>query len=59
MVEKIRELCEERNMTLKSLEEALEIGNGVIARWDKSSPRLENIAKVAEYFGKPVDYFVA
>lgn len=58
MVDKIRELCKERNLTLKSLEVALKLGNGTIARWDKCSPRLENIAAVAEFFGKPVDYFM-
>lgn len=55
MVEKIRSLCQKRGISLWSLERELGIGNGIIARWETSSPRLESVKKVADYFGVAVD----
>lgn len=55
LVENIRRLCEENNTTFWSLERELKIGNGVIAKWSKSSPRVETVQKVADYFGVTVD----
>ena len=56
MVEIIRELCKQRNTTLKTLEKELNLGNGTIARWDDSSPAVAKVARVAEYFGVSVDF---
>lgn len=58
MVEKIRSLCRERGISLWNLERELGIGNGIIARWETSSPRVENVKKVADYFGVTVDYLL-
>ncbi len=55
MVEKIRALCRERGTSLWALERQLGIGNGVIAKWAKSSPRVETVKLVADYFGVTVD----
>lgn len=55
MVDKIRSLCKERGITIYEIERTLGIGNGVIARWDESSPRVKTVKKVAEYFGLTVD----
>lgn len=55
LVENIRALCKGRELTLAELERKTGIGNGVIARWATSSPRVDNLAKVADYFGVTVD----
>lgn len=55
MVEKIRSLCREHGTSLWALERELGLGNGIIARWSKSSPKVENIKLVADYFGVTVD----
>lgn len=34
------------------------IGNGAIKHWEAGSPTLKTIQKVADYFEKPVDYFI-
>jgi len=59
MVEKIRALCREHGTSLWALERQLGIGNGVIARWSKSSPRVETVKLVADYFGVTVDELLA
>lgn len=55
MVEKIRSLCQEHGTSFWALERELGIGNGVIARWSRSSPRVETVKLVADYFGVTVD----
>lgn len=56
--EKIKELCLQNGTTVQKLEDTLNIGNGVISRWDKSSPKAENLEKIADYFGVSVDYLL-
>ena len=56
--EKIEKLAKKKGITITDIERSLKFGNGTIRRWKKSSPSLENIAKVAKYLGVTVDYFV-
>lgn len=58
IVDRIRELCVSRGMTLTGLETELGIGRGIIKRWEKSSPNMDNIQKVADYFHVSVDYLL-
>lgn len=55
LVEKIKELCVSRGITIKELERTAGLGNGTIRRWDDSSPALEKVIKVADYFGVSVE----
>lgn len=55
LIDNIRRKCQERGISLPELEQATHIGNGVIARWTVSNPRVDNIVKVADYFGCTVD----
>ena len=55
IVNNIRALCEQRNMTIAALEREVGIGNGVIARWNDKNPRLDKAKAVADYFGVTVD----
>jgi len=56
LVEKIKKLCDEQNITFAELERRIEISNGQIRRWDKVSPKNENLLKVAEHFNVSLDY---
>lgn len=47
----IRRLCSKKPVSIAKLERETGIGNGTISRWDTSSPSVENVQKVAEYFG--------
>lgn len=55
ILDNIRKLCEKKGVSLWAVERATGIGNGVIARWENSSPRVENLKLVADYFGVTVD----
>lgn len=59
IAENIRRLCAERGTNLKQLEKTIGIGNGVIATWGTtSSPRVDTIKKVADFFGTTVDALI-
>ena len=58
ILKKVRALCDENNISISALEKELDIGNGTIGAWDESMPRVDSLKKVADYFGKSVDYFL-
>lgn len=55
----IRRLCSQKLVSIAKLERATGIGNGTIGRWGTSSPSIENLKKVADYFGVTVDELLA
>lgn len=55
LVENIRALCVERGISIMALERGAGLGNGVISRWNESSPRLESVLAVAGFLGVSVD----
>ncbi|MGE7366073.1 helix-turn-helix domain-containing protein [Desemzia incerta] len=56
IVDRIKELCEEHHTTFAEVERRIGLSNGQIRRWDKASPKFENVEKVADYFGVTVEY---
>ena len=56
LLEKIKVLCSQRNITVSELERILEFGNGTMHKWGKSQPSADKVLKVAEYFGVSLDY---
>lgn len=56
LVDRIKNLCDEKNITFAELERRVGISNGQIRRWNTSSPKTENIEKVADFFDVSVDY---
>lgn len=55
ILENITQLCKEKGVSIAKLEREVGIGNGTISRWGTSSPTINNIKAVAEYFGVSVD----
>lgn len=58
ILKKIDELAKQHDMSIAALEKKLSFGNGTIRSWDKCSPSIEKLKKVADYFGVTVDYFL-
>lgn len=56
MVEKIRELCKNRGISISKLERETGLGNGIIGKWEKfgREPKFIHIKAIADYFGVPV-----
>lgn len=58
LYEKIETVCKERSISIARLEKDCGIGNATVRRWDKSFPRINTLKKVADYLGKPIEYFL-
>ncbi|HCT64284.1 MAG TPA: hypothetical protein DIC60_03275 [Lachnospiraceae bacterium] len=56
LIERIKTLCSQRNITISELERILEFGNGTIRKWLKSQPSADKVLKMAQYFGVSSDY---
>ena len=54
LVKSIREICKSNNITPSQLEAELGFGAGLISRWTKSSPSLDKIVDIADYFNVPL-----
>lgn len=55
MVNNIKELCKNRNMTVTGLEEVLGFSQGLIGRWKDKSPSIDRIVDIADYFNVQID----
>nr|WP_325301952.1 helix-turn-helix transcriptional regulator [uncultured Dysosmobacter sp.] len=58
LVEKVKALCEARELTFAALERRLDFGNGTIRKWDNATPSGDKLAKVADFFNVSVDYLL-
>lgn len=47
-----------KKVTFAEVERAVGISNGQIRRWDRVSPKSENLKKVADYFGVTTDFLL-
>lgn len=59
LFDNIKHLCEQYGTNFAEVERSCGIGNGVIGKWQTSSPRVETLKKVADYFGMSVDSILA
>lgn len=56
--ERIKNLAQERGISLPALEAELGFGNSTIVKWDKSTPNADKLNAVAKYFGVTMDYLL-
>lgn len=55
----IKDLCENKDSSFAKLERDLGFGNGTIRNWDKNSPSVDKLQKVANYFKVSTDYLLS
>ena len=55
---KIKDLANEKGVSLSELERSIGISNGSISKLEKSSPKADTLQKVADYFKVSVDYLL-
>lgn len=46
--ENIRQICAERGISQNELENMAGIGHGIVGRWQKTTPNITSLQKVAE-----------
>ena len=55
----VASLCKTACISIARLEAETGIGNGTIGRWKKSSPNVDTVKKIADFFGVSVDRLIA
>ena len=55
----IYNLCQKRGMSIAKLEKEMGFGNATVRGWANSSPTVEKLKAVADYFGVTVDALLA
>lgn len=59
LYKRIQKICEANGITVGKLEKDLSFSNSTIRKWKNSSPYVENLKKVADYFGITVDELIS
>ena len=55
LLEQIKIQCKKHNTSVVKLEDELGFGRGTIYKWENVSPTIQNLKKVADYFGCTID----
>lgn len=55
----IARLCKERGISIRQLEKRLDLGNGIIAKWQTRSPTVAKLKVVADYLSVSLDALCA
>lgn len=58
LLDRIIYLCEEKNITRNKMERDIGISNGASSKWKISSPSIEILQKLAEYFKVSLEYLM-
>jgi len=58
LLENIQYLCKDHNISVPKLEKELGLGNGSIYKWGSSSPTVDKLQKVADYFKVSTEYLL-
>lgn len=58
LYDKIKDLAKQKKISIRKLEEDLGYGNGTIRRWDVSTPGVDKLQEVADYFKVSTDFLL-
>lgn len=58
LYDKVKEVCKARGISVSAVEKELGFGSGTITKWNKVTPNVRNLKKLADFFGKPIEYFL-
>lgn len=58
LIHRIKELADDKKLTFAEIERKVGLSNGQIRRWNSSSPKIDNIQKVADFFDVSTDYLL-
>lgn len=58
ILDRIKELCQSRGISISKLEEDLNFGKNSLYRWKTLSPSADKIQKVADYFDVSIDFLL-
>lgn len=56
--DKIKEICEEKGISVRSVENSAGLKNGAISKWNDSSPTVKSLKAVADVLKVRVDKLI-
>lgn len=56
--DRIKIKADEKNISIKALERKVGLGNGIIKRWEKTSPQCNKLEKVANYLQVSIEWLI-
>ncbi len=58
IIDRIKDLAAEKRISLAELERRTGLSSGSITKWGKSSPSIDKLQKIADYFNVSTDYLI-
>ena len=58
LYQRIKELCKQRDITLSELAKAVGVSDTVFRTWKESSPSIDKVRRIAEYFHVSTVYLI-
>lgn len=58
LVERIKQLCKSRSISVSMLENKLDLPSNTIYQWKKRVPGTDKLKKIADYFDTSIDYLL-
>lgn len=55
LYDNVKRLCEEKEISILSLEKSLGFPRSSICKWNENEPGIRKVQKVAEYLGVPIE----
>lgn len=54
----VKAACKEKGVSISNLESDLKFARGSIYKWNNNTPGVDKVKAVADYFKKPIEYFL-
>ena len=58
IVDSIKKLCKDKNITVSQLEKEIGLSQGLVSKWMNTTPSLDKIVDIADYFHVSIDEVV-
>ena len=56
--ERVKSKADEAGISLKAIEKEVGLGNGIIKKWEKTSPQCNKLEKVANYLQVSIEWLI-
>lgn len=57
--DKVKEICEEKGVSVRQVEASAGLKNGAISKWNESSPTIKSLKAVADVLKVKVDKLIS
>ena len=58
LLDTVKALCKEKGIAQRKMEQEIGISNGASSKWGKSSPSIDVLQKLSQYFGVSIQYLM-